>query len=345
MICFEHLNEETNTIINRINTIHSVGKRKRMQLYWLTKVPHFVYHHNAVKCIDQCKYIIDQTEDLPHDADFESVFNGIYENTSEELRDLEGMTITGESGTGKTSIILEFIRLQKRRSNPNFEHHPVTHIFLKDAITGLMGLYSALLAPYNSLYANPKVRKRERISVDILEQSLIYTLKTTGTRLIFIDEFQHALGRNRQAVLNQLKRTMVVSQVPFIIVGTPDIEYILNSDPQLADRCPVKEYSRLKYSFYDDDFKEFVGCYEEFLPFPEQSGLNDDSIAEKIFEKIKFGNPKHPDDTKDDKPTKPRPPNATSLRRLVNYINKVATVAIRKNHNKITRAFVLETPP
>lgn len=138
---------------------------------------------------------------------------------------------------------------------------------------------------------------------------------------------------------------MVVSQIPFVIVGTPNIEEILSIDPQLADRCPVKPYSKLDYTYFDAEFKEFIKCYEQFLPFPEQSGLKDDEIATLIFDKIKFGNPDHPNDTKMDNPTKSRPENATSLRRLVSYLKKVSITAIWKKFDKITRELILETPP
>ena len=51
--------------------------------------------------------------------------------------------------------------------------------------------------------------------------------KLNKTVVVFIDEFQHAMGRNQQAILNQLKRTMLISHVPFVPVGVPNVINIL----------------------------------------------------------------------------------------------------------------------
>lgn len=193
---YEHLNEETNNFMNKSTSLDSAKSIRAAKEYWILKVPHFIYYSKAEKCLNQLAYLYKQTTDIPEDDNFKNIFEKVRNNSSDDsFYDLEGMTITGESGTGKTSIILEFIKLKKRKLDPNFENYPVKHIFLKDAITGLKGLYSAFLAPYYSPYANPNAINREKITIDTLEQALVHTLRTTGTKLLFIDEFQHALGK------------------------------------------------------------------------------------------------------------------------------------------------------
>ncbi|MHA1276341.1 MAG: hypothetical protein ACTSQI_20080 [Candidatus Helarchaeota archaeon] len=133
--------------------------------------------------------------------------------------------------------------------------------------------------------------------------------------------------------------------MPFILVGTPEVWYILSQDPQLADRCPIKNYSQYEWTYNNDEYKDFVQGYEEYFPFPEQSGLFEEETSSLIFEKVQYGNPSHPDDLQIENPTRPRPPEATSLRRLVGYLKKLASVALMKNMNKVTRELVIETPP
>lgn len=72
---------------------------------------------------------------------------------------------------------------------------------LKDSITGLKGLYSSLLSGFGHPYADPDSLKYKKITIDQLEEVLIHTLKNTETMLFFTDEFQHARGRNQQAIL------------------------------------------------------------------------------------------------------------------------------------------------
>ncbi|MHA1428206.1 MAG: TniB family NTP-binding protein [Candidatus Helarchaeota archaeon] len=343
---FSHLNDETNNFLNRTSEIGSNKKKKQMLRHWILRVPHFVFHSKAQQCINQIQYIFQQTIDIPHDEDFDNVFEGVLDTSFQDrLLDMEGMTITGEGGTGKTFTIQEFIRLKKRIVNSQYEHHPVEHVILKDSITGLKGLYSSLLAPFNSPYANPNAVRREKVTIDTMEQALIHTLRVTKTKLLFIDDFQHALGKNRQPIINQLKRTMIVSQVPFILVGTPEVWHILGQDPQLADRCPIKDYSRYGWTFNNDEYRDFLRGYEEYFPFPEQSELFEEGISTLIFEKVQYGNLTHPEDLKIENPSRPRPPNATSLRRLVGYLKKLASIALMKNQNKVTRELIIETPP
>ncbi|MHA1427917.1 MAG: TniB family NTP-binding protein [Candidatus Helarchaeota archaeon] len=357
---FDHLNKETAELLRRISTISSEKRKRSFKEHWIVKEWHFVYHEKAKNCIQQLNYIYRQTIETPRDGLFEMVFNGLTDDAADErtLRDWEGMMIVGEGGTGKTSIVQQFIRLKKQKPDAVFEHYPVQYAVLKTSIAGLKGLYSALLEPFNSAYANPEAVKRKQVSFDEMEKALIHHLKVTRTRLMFVDDLQHSrLGRFRQAIIDQLKWAMVMSQVPFVFVGTPDVEFILSQDPQLGERCPVKTYSRLEWFRYPEgdekpenkeyrrEFRGFIRRYEEFLPFEEASMLYEAEIAKLIFDKIKYGNPKYPDDKNIENPTQPRPDEASSMRRLVNYLKKLAVTAVWKKQNKITRRLILETPP
>ncbi len=299
----EHLNAET---------VPHVGGSLQDRIEWVRR-DHFVYYPRAQTCLDQLNWIFEQAAYA--DGGFPS--------------DLEGLTIIGDSGAGKTSIIEEFIHRYPREHHATHEVYPVAHCILKDSITGLKGLYSAILSAYGHPYAHPSSLRLERVTIDQLEEVLIHTLKQTKTRLLFIDEFQHACGNNQRALLNQLKRTMLVSRVPFVPVGTPDSETVLNSDPQLSDRCPVKECSTLNYWSFDNDFRRFLAGYEQFLPFPESSGLSSKRIALEIFEKVKICNGASA--------------GKTNLRHITRFLKKVAVKALRSNCDRILEEDIGET--
>jgi len=292
------LNNETKKIIEG-----SLEDRMR----WIQE-DHFVYYPKAQACIEELSYLMWQQTNRSFPSD------------------LDQFSIIGESGVGKSSIIREFIQLHPTIHFKDHETYPVAYCILKNSITGLGGLYTALLSAFNHPFANPGINKCQQIKLSEMEDALISTLKRARTKLFFIDEFQHAIGRHQQSLIDQIKRTMLVSQVPFIPIGTPEVENILNLDLQLADRCPIKEYSRLDNWAYNEEFQSFLEGYEKFLPFPEPSGMASEEVASIIFQKVKFTHAKE-----------------TNLRHITRFMKKVATRALLKNHNKILKDDIVET--
>jgi hypothetical protein len=259
--------------------------------------------------LDQLNWILEQSASSQLD-DFPS--------------DLEGLSIIGESGAGKTAIVQELLRQHSRKHHSSREEFPVAYCMLKDSCTGLKGLYTALFSAYGHPYADPESLKVEHVTVDQLEETLIHTLKKTKTRLLFIDEFQHARGKNQQSILNQLKRTMIISRVPFVPVGTPEVESVLSLDAQLADRCPVNEFSTLRYWSFDSEFRKFLAGYEQFLPFPVPSGLGDKNTALSIFEMVQLSQGQFE--------------GMTNLRHVVRFLKKTAIRALINKHEAILDA-------
>jgi len=288
------------------STIPYVNKSLKEKIRWV-RGEHFVYYSKAKKCLKQLKWIFEQS---------------LYYQDDNLPYDLEGLTIIGDSGAGKTFLVREFMRTHSIEHHPTYEGHPVGYCMLKDSVTGLKGLYSALLSAYGHPYANSDSLRYKKVTIDQLEETLVYILKKTQTRLLFIDEFQHAMGRNQQAILNQLKRTMLISHVPFVAIGVPYVKNILKLDSQLADRCPVREYSKLTYWKPDNEFKMFLKGYEDYLPFPEPSLLHSKILSQKIFENVKVLEGENA--------------GLTNLRRVVRYLKKVAVEAIKKGKNRIT---------
>lgn len=300
---FAHLNELT---------ILFMEKSVQEKVEWII-ADHFIYYEKAKKCLEQLDWIYEQSVYVKND-DFPS--------------DLEGLTIIGDSGAGKTSIIKEFIRLHSTKHHKSYEAYPVAYAMLKDSITGLKGLYSSLLSAFNHPFADPDSFRYKKVTIDQLEEVLIHTLKNTKTMLFFIDEFQHARGRNQQAILNQLKRSMLVSRVPFVPTGTPDVKKVLQMDLQLADRCPVKNYTELTNWEFDNEFRRFLAGYEKFLPFPEPSNLSSRNMSELIWNRVKI-------DVKGN--------IVTNLRHLVRYLKKVSVRALRTENDCITGEIINDT--
>ena len=256
---------------------------------------------------------------------------------------MEGMLIIGYSGAGKSAIIAEFIIRHSIRNNSSYddiyEEYPIRYCLLQSASTGLKGLYSALLKPflpreYHTKLVNKMSRNRDSIRSFSLHDLLVYYLEITKVKLFFIDEFQHAgNGSHSQSIIDQIKRTMLSSQTPFIPVGTPGVVKILNQDHQLVNRCPVKSYSNLDYWNFDKgqrEFRAFLRGYEEFLPFPEPSQIYSKDLASLIFNKVSYKRGKFK--------------NTTNLRDLTRFLRQVAKKGIEEDLSLIDSKMILSIP-
>lgn len=287
-----HLNEQTRKMVNR---------SKKAKLQWVRQ-EHFVRYQNADKIMKNLEWVISQP---------------LEPNT-----DVDSLSIIGESGTGKTTIVKNFKMMHERKndtkSESNAEYHVVAHCVLPDVNLGLKGMYASILHadPFN--YPVP-IEKLSRFRVTKLEDACIQLLKRTKVRILFVDEIQHALGRNVQSTLNSLKRVVLLSGVPLVPVGTEKTEEVLLLDDQLADRCPVKSFSKLSLWEYGGEFRSFLAGYEQFLPFTEPSNLQSKTIATDIYSLCS------------------RDKQLPNLRRVTRLIKGVSAIALSKNATSITQ--------
>lgn len=315
-------------------------KSKNTKLTWIKKKDHFVYYPKAKLCIEALEEIY--RDSLPEQEEDKQFFKDLGV-LNDFPYDMEGISLIGYSGAGKSAIIAEFIRRHSIKNTSSYdsvyEEYPVRYSLLQSADTGLKGLYSALLKPFlprshHAKLIHKMTRNRDSIKSFGLHDQLVYYLEITNVKLFFIDEFQHAgRGRHSQAILDQLKRTMLASQTPFIPVGTPEVVNILSQDHQLANRCPVKSFSNLDYWNFEKgqkDFRAFLRGYEGFLPFPEPSNLFSKDLAKIIFDKVRYNQGKYKE--------------TTNLRDLTRYLRNVAKIAIKNDNQQISEKLLLATP-
>lgn len=297
---YSHLNLKTNEVMNA-----SLGDK----LTWVAN-NHFVYYPKATLIIEY----------------LDRIYNEMIRRKGDFPSDVRGLTIVGDSGTGKTSIIQEFIRLHNETNDlMNPFNHKIGIAVLESGITGLRGLYSSILQAFGSEYGNMKLVKQWRVRVHDLETVLLDYLRRGRLKMLFIDEFQHTSRlRERTDVIDQLKRTMLVSQVAFIPVGIQQgVKDVVEQDRQLARRCPIKSFSQLDYWTYNEDFRIFLREYEKFLPFPESSDLSSKDLSKLIFGKEKYEHPTQGID-------------CTALAELTYFLKDVAARALEMGEDYIT---------
>lgn len=322
---YKHLNAETNLVMEGINPNQKDPDKRfwenkqKLKRYWVSR-NHFIFYPKAEKCLEELNLITELS---------------LANKNIDYIEDKDSITLKGDTGLGKTAIINECLRIHQSEHYEDREIFHGAHALLKDEITGMRGMYSALLRPFNHPYAHIDLTNRRDISISVLENTLLHLLEKNEVTIFFIDEFQHIKGRNMQKFLNQIKRTMLVSGVPFVPVGMPEVEDILAFDTQLANRCPVKECSNLKHWKCDKELQQFLRGYETFLPFPEPSRLSRPNITKKIFNKVEF------DPTK--KGYEHLRANSTNLREITRFLRRVTLESLLKNENCITEEKIVET--
>lgn len=118
MLRYSHLNKETNSILEKAMAARDPILVLRA---WLNR-SHFVYHEKAGKSMEHLRLI------------FEDSY--YFRNESRFPADRVTMTLLGESGSGKSAIIEEFLNHHSPLHHPEYEGYPAVHCMLKDAVTG-----------------------------------------------------------------------------------------------------------------------------------------------------------------------------------------------------------------
>lgn len=148
----------------------------------------------------------------------------------------QDVILSGEAGTGKTTICMAIVNNRKRE------------IVTKKGkqITRVPAFYCSVPSPatikgvaISMLRALGEPASKYGTSLD-LTYRLGVLLKECETEVILLDELQHILVKERysaeQEVKNWLKSIINTFKVPIIAVGTPDCCSVINSDRQLARR-------------------------------------------------------------------------------------------------------------
>ncbi|MDC9523145.1 TniB family NTP-binding protein [Pseudoalteromonas sp. Angola-31] len=121
------------------------------------------------------------------------------------------MLLNGDTGTGKTALIKQY----KERHLPQFINGVMNHPVLVSRIPSNPTLESTLAELLKDLGQIGSTERKLRVNGTRLTKSLIENLKTCGTELIIIDEFQelieHNQGKKRREIANRLKYKSILT--------------------------------------------------------------------------------------------------------------------------------------
>ncbi|WP_299734232.1 TniB family NTP-binding protein [uncultured Endozoicomonas sp.] len=192
----------------------------------------------------------------------------------------DSILITGASGSGKTWLINEIIRL-----NPRIEEGDRTKIQVLSSSIPKAKSAKPVVQTLLSDIGDPLQGKGDTISG--LTSRLDTLIRNTGTELIIIDEFQHCLETDSKKVIHAIgdwvKTLINLSKRPVILFGMPWSDIILETNVQLARRFCI-HHKMPSYGVNNfSDFQCFLYAVDRKLPFPKISGLADKDLAFRLL--------------------------------------------------------------
>lgn len=194
----------------------------------------------------------------------------------------ECMFIFGPTGAGKTTVCREYLKRHPRTADSEGVRVPVLTASIPSPAT-VKSLATKLLFELGDPLADRGTTSSQTLRLTNL-------IKACGVEMIILDELQHFIDRDSQKVLRTvsdwLKTLILDTGVPIVLVGLPEAEGVLESNPQLSRRFANRHY--LQPFSWDTqegstEFRKFLHAVESRLPFKEKSHLADIDLAERFF--------------------------------------------------------------
>lgn len=213
-----------------------------------------------------------------------------YPNAQEILQRLEGclahpkmhrmpnLAIIGETNNGKTMLLRAFYRRHQPSEEAQVIKPTLPILMLQSPPEPDEGrLYADIL---NKLFSKAGTRE----PAESMLQRIRLLLSNLETKMIILDEFQHALagtGLRLRRFLNGIKFLGNELQIPIVVAGTPETLNVLQSDPQVANRFEPVFLPKWQL---DENYLRLLATIEPKLGLRNPSKLYSTKIASRLFE-------------------------------------------------------------
>jgi energy-coupling factor transporter ATP-binding protein EcfA2 len=211
----------------------------------------------AIKYIDDCRHL------------------------SKEAQEPECMLIIGDSGVGKSTIKNHYLSM-----NPPKETQKGMSIPVLAVTTPIPAKMDSIAAAMLSALGDPLPNQG---NLAAKTRRLYMLIKRCKVELVFLDEFQHFIDRDRGNVLHTvadwLKNFITETKVPVILMGLPRCQEVLESNEQLRRRFS----SRLNILPFNwkatrrTEFKKFLSVLQDNLPIESRITFASDAVAERFW--------------------------------------------------------------
>ena len=191
---------------------------------------------------------------------------------------MPNLAIIGETNNGKTMLLKNFLRRHAPNPDPTIDRVVLPVLMIQTPPdpdeTRLYGALLQRLQAYGASRepADAKLRRLQKILQDL------------QTKMIILDEFQHALAGTpirQRKFLNGLKYLGNELEIPIVVSGTPDGLNALQTDQQIANRFEPVFLPKWRYG---DEFLRLLVSIEKILMLNEVSALAAEELSMKILE-------------------------------------------------------------
>lgn len=188
---------------------------------------------------------------------------------------MPNLLLVGPTNNGKSMIVEKFRRGHLPVTEADREHIPVLCVQMPSD-PSVLRFYIALLAALGA-----PLQPRLRL-VDV-EQMSLSLLRSTGVRMLVIDELHNVLagpGSSRREFLNLLRFLGNELRIPIIGVGTREAYLAVRSDDQLENRFePVV----LPLWTVSADTVSLLASFAAALPLQQPSSIATDDMAQYLL--------------------------------------------------------------
>jgi hypothetical protein len=191
---------------------------------------------------------------------------------------MPNLAIIGETNNGKTMLLKNFLRRHAPNPDPTVDRVVLPVLMIQTPPdpdeTRLYGALLERLQAYGPSRepADAKLRRLQKILQDL------------QTKMIILDEFQHALAGTpirQRKFLNGLKYLGNELEIPIVVAGTPDGLNALQTDQQIANRFEPVFLPKWRQG---EEFLRLLASIEKVLGLTHASGLASDNMATKILD-------------------------------------------------------------
>lgn len=183
--------------------------------------------------------------------------------------DPECVLLTGDSGSGKTAFIKQFVSNYPVVEDDEVNINTIIYVEIPSQAS-IKDLCVVILKGFGDQLDNTKLTKL------VLTEKVIKFAQLSKTKLIIFDEFQHLTERPSTNKLdnlaNWIKNLINITKIPVLIVGMPESKNVLSLNRQLNRRF----YTKFELVFFTLTNEFEINTYFNFL--------------KKLSEQLKFKN-------------------------------------------------------
>lgn len=185
---------------------------------------------------------------------------------------MTGLTLSGPTNNGKTTIIREFIATHRvAKADPSAERPEFLYVETPP-VPNISLLYSQILRSVGDLKADKGTTSQKLARV-------LHLMPSLNLRMLFLDEIHNVLAgsaKQSEAFLNTLKYLSNQLQLPIVLIGTEAALNVVRTDPQVLSRYPAFTLSPWAH---DEQFSRLIGAILSTLPLRKSTRLSATTVS------------------------------------------------------------------